>query len=297
MRTSVGASGGASAWLGALTWVVWSAVWGVSVRAPVWVPAPSSGSCSAVARRCPRGGPSRSLIAAIRSFLRIPEMCGMPICPANLRRSGITIADSPLRRRSAAALSEDDSAAGPGGGSAEDREEAAIPAWSAGGRSDDAAAEISLPNRLMSLTQVLPNRPEAQLRPACSPSDGMRTAPNPVRQARRSPKLSVTSRPARDMSSCGQGVGASLPATTNLESGRLIVRVRGPRTRHRRPCTRCLNYRKSIAPAPSGQQLALGWGGSPSLEGVSAVANDDRGAVAGDVKSVLSEANGIHHSR
>lgn len=240
--TSVGA-------VGAAVWVVGTPTW-VSVRAPVGVSAPSSGSCSAVARRCPRGGPSRSLIAEIRSFLRIPEMCGMPIWPASLRRSAITIADSPLRRRSAVALSEEDSEE-----DGEDREDTAIPAWSAGGRSEDAAAGTSLPNRLMSLTQVLPNRPETQLRPACSPSDGMRTAPNPVRKARRTPKLSVTSRPARDMLSCGQGVGASLPATTKLESGRLIVRVRGPRTRHRRPCTQCLNYLKSIAPAPSRQQL------------------------------------------
>jgi hypothetical protein len=114
----------------------------------------------------------------------------------------------------------------------------------------------------MSFTQVLPNRPETQLRPACSPSDGTRTASNPVRKARVPQAIGVEPTGTGPVQP-GQGLGASLPATTQLEGGRLIVRVRGPRTRHRRPCTRCLDSTEPIASGAIAATTGPRMGGSP----------------------------------
>src|SRR5436305_14880871 len=133
-------------------------------------------------------------------------MSERPSWPASWRSSAITIPDNPPRRRGAVPLSE----AGP-----------EVPAWSAGCWSEDAAAATSLPNTLISLTQVLPNRPETRLGPACSPSGGLPTAPRSSYGGLADHHITGQADRHGTCSTPGLGLGASLPATTST-GGRAI---------------------------------------------------------------------------
>ena len=138
----------------------------------------------------------------------------------------------------------------------EDTAVAVDAARSAGRSSEDVTAGTSLPNRLMSLTQVLPNRPETQLGPACSPSGGMRTALGPVRGL-----FAPRHRCRADRhGTCSTAARVWVPAFPLRWNRRreIIARVRGPRTGHRRPCTRCLNASETNGTEPLRQQHARG---------------------------------------
>jgi hypothetical protein len=203
--------------------------------------------------------------------LRIPTVSEIPSWPASLRRSAITIPDSPTRRRGAVPLSEDDAVA---------------TACSAGCWSEDAAAGTSLPNRLMSLTQVLPNRPEMQLGPACSPSGGMRTARGPVRETR-APRHRCRADRHGTCSTVARVWVPAFPLRWNRRAGDDCPGERAPNSAPAPMHTvseHCRDYRSSAAAATTGLRI----GASPP---------PDSGTVASYVESAAGETRGVQHVR
>ena len=237
--------------------------------APSGAPAPSSGSWSASACRRLEAMSCRCLIAVIRSFLRIPAVLGIPSWPANLRRSASTIPDSPARRRGAVPLSEVGTA------------DAAL---SAGCWPEDAAAGTSLPNRLMSLTQVLPNRPETQLgQPARRPAVCGRR----VVQSGRLAHHDIRCRADRH-GTCSTAARVWVPAFPLRWNRRAGDNRPGERAPNSAPAPmhtvseHSRDYRSNAAAATTGPRI----GGSPP---------PDSGTIAGHIEPVGGETGGVHH--